>query len=273
MFVNESVKRCVVFLGAKEEGIFRPKATAFYVSIQDHGVGFRYLVTAEHVVSGLQTRGQKIWVRANLKNGRTREDQLSSAEWCMHPGSEAEGLTDVALTSVDVAPDEDLLMIPLSPPNDMAATGQLLQKRGVGAGHEIFITGLFRSHYGNQRNVPIVRVGNIAMMRGEPVKTEYCGHIDAYLVEARSVHGLSGSPVFINIGGLMFLLGLMHGHFDVENLTEDVVTEDADGTRGIHTGIGVVIPVEKIIETLNQPELIEKRRKDARDHLGRTSDG
>ena len=65
----------------------------------------------------------------------------------------------------------------------------------------------------------------------------------------------------------------MHGHFDVENLTEDVVTEDADGTRGIHTGIGVVIPVEKIIETLNQPELIEKRRKDARDHLGRTSDG
>src|SRR6266436_6320629 len=100
MFVNESVKRCVVFLGAKEEGIFRPKATAFYVSIQDHGVGFRYLVTAEHVVSGLQTRGQEIWVRANLKNGRTREDRLSSAEWWMHPGSETEGLTDVASTGL-----------------------------------------------------------------------------------------------------------------------------------------------------------------------------
>jgi|SRR6266404_3345013 len=82
------------------EGVFRPKATAFYVAIQDHGVGFRYLVTAEHVVSGLQTRGQEIWVRANLKNGRTREDRLSSAEWWMHPGSETEGLTDVASTGL-----------------------------------------------------------------------------------------------------------------------------------------------------------------------------
>jgi hypothetical protein len=216
MFIDDRVRKCVVFLGAKEKGAFRPKATAFYVAIQDHGVGFRYLVTAEHVVSGLQTKGQEIWVGANLTNGSTREDRLSSTEWWMHPGSETKGLTDVALTSVDVAPDEDLLMVPLSPPDDRAATGHILRLRRVGAGHEIFITGLFRSHYGNQRNVPIVRVGNIAMMRDELVRTEYCGPTDAYLVEARSVHGLSGSPVFINIGSAVLLLGLMHGHFDVE---------------------------------------------------------
>jgi hypothetical protein len=74
--------------------------------------------------------------------------------------------------------------------------------------------------------------------------------------------------VFVNTRDTdIFLLGLMHGHFDVENLTEDIVAEDADGGRGVHTGIGVVIPVEKIIETLNQPELIEERRKAAAEHL------
>jgi hypothetical protein len=33
MFVDDNVRRCVVFLGTKENGVFQPKATAFYVSI------------------------------------------------------------------------------------------------------------------------------------------------------------------------------------------------------------------------------------------------
>jgi hypothetical protein len=54
----------------------------------------------------------------------------------------------------------------------------------------------------------------------------------------------------------------MHGHFDVEDLNADVVLEDqGDATSGIHAGIGVVVPVEKIIETIMQPALIEMRRK------------
>jgi hypothetical protein len=174
MFVDDNVRKCVVFLGTKENGLFRPKATAFYVSIEDQGLGFRYLVTAEHVVSSLQSRSYQIWVRSNLKDGTTREDHLGSAQWWMHPGSEA-GRTDVASMPVDFASDEDFLTIPLGLPNGIAATKQLLYAHNIGVGHENFITGLFRSHYGNQRNVPAVRVGNIAMMREEPVRTKYCG--------------------------------------------------------------------------------------------------
>jgi hypothetical protein len=289
MFVDDNVRKCVVFLGTKEGGFFRPKATAFYISLQEHGVGFRYLVTAEHVVSNLQSRSYEIWVRSNRKDGTAREDYLGPAQWSMHPGSD--GLrTDVALMSVDFASDEDFLTIPLSPPHGIAATRQRLYAHNVGVGHEIFITGLFRSHYGNQRNVPVVRVGNIAMMREEPVMTKYCGPTDAYLIEARSVGGLSGSPVFLHIpvfhaqgldqegkprndfvpyfGDKMYLLGLMHGH-----LQDVVVDDEAGSARGVHTGIGVVIPVDKIIETLNLPELVEKRDSDARDYLARTSGG
>ena len=55
-------------------------------------------------------------------------------------------------------------------------------------------------------------------------------------------------------------LGLMHGHFDVKNLSEDTVVED-DVLGGINTGIGVVVPAEKVIETLYQPELIAERQQ------------
>jgi hypothetical protein len=56
--------------------------------------------------------------------------------------------------------------------------------------------------------------------------------VDAHLIEAKSIGGLSGSPVFINMTPFemtaskgrpskifhLYLLGLMHGHFDIENL-------------------------------------------------------
>ena len=121
-------------------------------------------------------------------------------------------------------------------------------------------------------------ITNIAMLDDEPVKTLYCGYVDAYLIEARSIGGLSGSPVFIHMPPIrivdgkpvssatpvyqLYLLGLMHGHFDIENLNSDVVLEDEkDATSGIHSGVGVVIPVEKIIETLMQQELVDMRKK------------
>jgi len=64
----------------------------------------------------------------------------------------------------------------------------------------------------------------------------------------------------------------MHGHFDIEDLNADVVLEDEkDATSGIHSGIGVVVPVEKIIETIVQKELLDVRNKlidDAREASG-----
>ena len=55
-------------------------------------------------------------------------------------------------------------------------------------------------------------------------------------------------------GNTFYLLGIIHGHFDVGN--EDVIADDiAEGLGAINTGIGVVVPVEKIMETICQPEL------------------
>jgi hypothetical protein len=56
------------------------------------------------------------------------------------------------------------------------------------------------------------------------------------------------------------LLGLMHGHFDVPNPNEDVVADEETPERSVHTGIGVVVPVHKILETVRHPELIATRQ-------------
>jgi hypothetical protein len=280
MYVNDYVQQSVLFLGNKDEktGRFQPRATAFIVSIHEEGVGFRFVVTAEHAISGFSQKGWDVYVRANLRNGGVREDNWSKGRWFFHP---KDGSTDVAVALIDFQPDEEFRSILLRTDGSLgggegiAGTSELLQSKTIGLGDEIFIVGLFRSHYGLQRNVPILRVGNLAMMKGEPVKTDYCGYTEAYLVEARSISGLSGSPVFVHVpafaphGGTVtrfYLLGLMHGHFDIQNLKEDTVVDtQADATNGINTGIGVVIPVEKIIETIDQPELLELRKKAAKE--------
>ena len=96
----------------------------------------------------------------------------------------------------------------------------------------MFISGLFLHHFGKSRNIPIVRIGNLAALKEEKIATKSFGEIDGYLIEARSTGGLSGSSVFLNLGLVRFfegratrytadtdtvyLLGLIHGHYPVE---------------------------------------------------------
>jgi hypothetical protein len=79
-------------------------------------------------------------------------------------------------------------------------TAEHMQEHEVAVGDEVFITGLFSQRHGTRRNIPIVRVGNLACMTEEKVSTNYFGDMDAILIEARSIGGLSGSPVFLNLG-------------------------------------------------------------------------
>ena len=174
-------------------------------------------------------------------------------------------------------------------PERWEANPSALSKRAIGLGDETFAIGLFRHHAGSERNIPIVRIGNIAALPEEAFRTRQ-GLMKAYLVEMRSIAGLSGSPVFVDLpsagppmaywGGISDprikppdpeqvnwfryrFLGLIHGHFDIPNLAEDSVVEDDDAAEsgGINTGIGIVVPAEKITETLYQSDLQQERDK------------
>lgn len=273
MPVPDHVRQCVGFIGVKKDGQFRPRATIFVVKIEEYAGFWYYIVTAEHNVHKLMETGNKAWLRINNKSGGADELEISVDQWHFHP-DHANTRMDVAVAPIAFDSDVELNPIPIVGSNSVAATQEVIDKVRIGSGDQIVMTGLFRSHWGEQRNVPIIRIGNLAMLKGERVHTKDYGYIEAHLVEVRSIGGLSGSPVFVHFppsfklkhqnepAKLQFyLLGLMHGHFDIENLNADVVSEDLNGvTTGIHTGIGVVIPVERIIETIMQPKLKEKRR-------------
>ena len=135
------------------------------------------------------------------------------------------------------------------------------------------MTGLFIRHSGKKKNIPIIRAGNIAAMPEEPLYSNAFGDMDAYLIELRSLGGLSGSPVFLHLYGTrrmkdgsnvmalgghqFYLLGLLHGHWDLDSAIQDVITEDyqQEDKEKINTGIGISIPSIKILEALNQDSL------------------
>jgi hypothetical protein len=301
--VPDHIRKSVVFLGIKprdkdgKEGKFVAKATGFAICQEEHGMRLGYLITARHVVSMLMAKGHDIWMRTNLKNGECDETKIPPDSWHYYPGGES----DVAAIMVNDWGDFDIHVLPLNGTRGISASAPVLKALGTELGEEVAIVGLFRSHYGVERNIPIVRAGHIAAFPEEPVQTKYFGRIDAYLVEAMSIGGLSGSPVFLVIppvrlekvqtvepglhqrktiftsGSGIFLLGLVHGHFDVQNLNDDVLSEGRSASEaGIHTGIGVVVPVDKILETINEPEWAENRKRsimDLRERDGAVADG
>ncbi len=278
MLVPERVRKCVLFLGIKQADQFRPRATAFVVEIDEQESRWRYLVTAEHVVAQASRLGHDLWLRVNSLGVEPSEIKIDPSSWYFHPDS-AQAATDVAVCPISFDRSEEIDPIPIYGPRSVAATRAVIEDVKIGVGDEVIVAGLFRSHYGKQRNVPVVRVGNVAMLDGDPVKTKNGSYVDAYLIETRSIGGLSGSPAFVHLPAIrtiegktdlfgkksfyqVYLLGLMHGHFDVEDLNLDVVLDNAnDATSGIHSGIGVVIPVEKIIDTVMHPKLVEEKTK------------
>jgi hypothetical protein len=289
MFVPTTARRSVIFLGdLVEQRTFRPRGTAFLVAVPilqgsppvsmvpDAGHSFCYLVTAAHLVDGLSKK--QIYYRVNRKDGTAQVKPLRVSKWWYHPNPGASS-TDVAVAPVHVNFDRtDHDAIPLF---DNVPS---LSQRHIGLGDEIFAIGLFKHHAGNERNEPIIRIGNIAAFPEEPVFTKL-GNMHAYLIDMMSIGGLSGSPVFVNrtetgIRGAYLMksdslpqdreqvswskytfLGLIHGHFDIKNLIEDSVLEDDAATSAINSGIGVVVPERYVIETLYQPGLVEERRR------------
>lgn len=282
--ISDQTLKTVAFVGIKKNGTFQPRATAFFVSYTEDQFVFEHLVTAEHVISGLITAGHEIWLRVNVVGRKAAEFKLRTEEFRFHPRNE-EDPTDVAVmpivtrghddvTNLDLA--MDVRSFALDGRNSWYPTEEF-PSQYMGRGADIMILGLFRSHSGKHVNVPVVRRGSIAMLPGEPIWTKYKGFLQGYLVEAHSISGLSGSPVCAQVDPVMelskalvkqprtkqpfALVGLMHGHFDVPNLNEEVVVDDQRPAHSVNSGIGVVIPVQKILETVEHPEIVEMRKK------------
>lgn len=274
MQVPDTVRKCVAFACFKVGDGYALAGTVFFVAVSiptDNSIFFAYIVTARHVIEHVKkhaTDGQ-VWLRVNTTAGSSAYVSTPLANWMFHPNDKS---VDVAVLSLMLPIDRfDYMSIPL----EMVMTDKVIKSEGIGVGDEVFLTGLFSSHYGRQKNLPIVRVGNIALMPDERVHTDDLGPIDAYLVEARSIGGLSGSPVFLYTGAsrvigksfrtgaerLFYWMGLMHGHWE-SKLSEDASTSDnALLEERLNMGIAIVVPVSKILEVINQDSFRMERER------------
>jgi hypothetical protein len=147
-------------------------------------------------------------------------------------------------------------------------------REGIGSGDEVFFVGLFTGHEGSERVEPIIRFGNISLMlpfeKIDVILNSKLTAIEAYLIEARSMGGFSGSPVFIYHPPLVrgqedakfaiafrlpLILGLVFGQYESSH-------ELSDGGEIVsNAGIAIVIPADKIRETIMK-EKFKKERKE-----------
>ena len=276
------MRKCTVFVGYRRpsDGTIILGGSAFWVlrpmpDFPDENLA--YLVTAAHVIRKITDMNiDKIILRLNFTDGNWGAIETQPSSWFFHEDPAA----DVAVLRIgfDVR-EHDHRGWELR----YSATPEEVQKHGIGPGDDLFFIGLFTKHYGTTKNIPIVRMGNIAAMPSidNPVKTKI-GPMIAYLAEARSIGGLSGSPVFVDIYGALrrgpfqlapgnthfLLLGLVHGHYDeTEDLNDDDVIDDGLKATKVNVGIAVVIPVERVIEVI--ANFSESEKADSRARLNK----
>ncbi len=272
MQIPDEVRKCVAFVCFRDNDGIKLAGTAFLFSVLI-GDGTRmstYFVTAKHVIDGIskKTVDQKVMLRLNTKDEGAKLIESPIDKWLFHP---FESNVDVAVLSWSPSQEVfDYKVIPI----EMAATREVIGKEKISIGDDVFLTGLFKNHYGQERNIPIIRVGNIAAMPEEKVHTKKMGDVEAFLIESRSIGGLSGSPVFAYVGSLrrydkgyqlgrkgfaFYLLGLMHGHYDLEHMELDGIKEDTLYNLEVNLGIAIVIPIWKILEVINQKIFVAAR--------------
>lgn len=269
---------CVVFLGyQKRGGPFIQTGTAFFIGRALSGSsGFAlYTVTARHVIDGIRSDSSDsvVHVRVNQRGGGTASYRFHVDDWVIH---EAGTYLDLAI--LNWSPPSDQCSYKFVP-DSLFVSDEVVRTRKIGVGDDLYITGLFVNHAGMDRNVPIVRSGIIASMPLEPVSAPTPGNIrtkmEAYLVEARSIGGLSGSPVFVSAGGLrhpnptsisitgqeLLFLGVMRGHWDAEFAPSDAVVPNHRKGEVVNMGIGIVVPAPSVLKLTYLPEAVTARRE------------
>jgi hypothetical protein len=314
MLIPDIVRDCVAFIkyNSRNRGP-RLGGTVFFLSYlsESDQVIAHFAITARHVIEGIDryTDDKEVILRVNRQNQAPFDLVTHCPHWLFHP---TDSTADVAILPFELegAPsDFDQKFLDVNAILDRASPWA----NRLGVGEEVFVVGLFQNHAGRKRNIPIVRMGNISAKPTEPVQTEWNNNeIDAYLIESRSLGGLSGSPVFAsaqfqipatittNQQTPVFsvfgepasitqmsstyappmtgpdakqidqpaiieptssyirhfaLLGLVHGHIGLPCFVEDYAR--ARRPKDVNMGLALVVPSDKIWETISQQKIIE----------------
>ncbi|MFZ3213363.1 MAG: hypothetical protein WA188_17815 [Terriglobales bacterium] len=140
-----------------------------------------YAVTNRHVIDDGFTV-----LRLNRKEGGTDNITTNPEDWISHPSGD-----DVVVFPIDLGERFKWWSVG----TQAFVTHEIIETYRIGYGDEAFLVGRLVTHAGQQKNSPVIRFGNVALM-AEPI-TYKKRQQEAFLVECRSLSGFSGSPVFV----------------------------------------------------------------------------
>jgi hypothetical protein len=301
MQIDDLIRNCAVFIGDTKGDQFYADGTGFLCSLTIDDFDFRYVVTARHVIwPGRMEWGRKpppheqALIRVNTKRRTARNITTSRGDW-IFPEDRFLDICAFRLSETEHNPDGDMAStaINISTMSLINTTDNFEEygiyrvfDRTLSLGDEIFLTGVFVNRVGSKRNIPVIRIGNIAAMPEESYEIFSPRH-RVYLIETRSLGGLSGSPVFLHLypdrprgdpitmgyahatpsGGSLqdgdtvvmpyvligMVLGASFGQYASD--FENPPARDAE----FNSGFSVVLPVKQIIEFLHTPQLLQER--------------
>jgi hypothetical protein len=284
--LGDDARKCIAFLGwpdPAKPGEIDPEGTGFLLTVGGkYGV---YLVTASHVA--LKLGKGPFGIRLNDKQGNGRVHHIERCRWFSHPTDTTVDISVIPFSPPDWA-DVNLFSIRSFLTNRKP---RAISWPTVAAGDMAYVVGLFYLLHGKKKNLPVVHTGHIALLADDepiPIKDWRAKdpqkaktiHVNGYLVEAGGLPGSSGSPVFVrtsywdyarayvlpgeqrkftDVGqgtyGNVYLLGVWHGAWFGE--PAQVIAGPKGST--IPSGMGIVVPAQRLEEILNQPRLMRLR--------------
>lgn len=280
--ISDRILSAVAYIYPDEESARRgdPRGgTGFLVCLPMEGVAdaaHLFVATANHVVGYMKAA----WLRVSTTEGTSHTIEIPAAAWISHPDGD-----DVAIAGIDRELDADVDTIKCIP-NEWLITHDLLSQLDLGPGDETFFVGRFKHHDGRDVNRPSARFGNISLMPGDVHIAERGLAQEAFIVEARSLSGYSGSPVFVFLppmtprpsqvldpgqriqlekrGAGPLLLGVDCAHLRDSELVRDGEGHPVDDGLYVQSNSGMlaVVPAWKLSELFANPESRDFMQRD-----------
>ncbi|HET8582258.1 MAG TPA: trypsin-like peptidase domain-containing protein [Jatrophihabitans sp.] len=246
-----------------------------------------YVATNSHVVR--QDLYEPVGIRINQGSGTATVLRIPRASWIHHPDRD-----DIAVAALDF----DTKRIPYGAvPISCFVTREQFADDTFGDGDECLYIGRHWGLDGKQRNTPAARSGIIAIADPEPINQEQRAHRqESVAVEARSLGGYSGAPVFVYrsdplvppklapspefgfktlIGKFdvvvasaierpFAFLGVTWGHMNGKSAVTGPGSYMSEWEKRIalNSGIMLVVPAWKIRELLEDERLVNLREQD-----------
>lgn len=271
MDIFSALSSTVVFLLAGTPPV--PIGTAFIVAYPSPNAENRFfplLVTAKHVVAGHDEVLGRFSTKEGTSTATVQYDLAalrSSKDYWEHHDK------GVDLAVFRTLHFEATSYEPL--PLDFVATKETFVSQQITQTDRVIFPSLLVNFMGLARNYPVIRDGSIALVPDEavPMRYDLAGSVvetkqEVLLVDATSIPGASGSPVFLwpgpRVKGGTFtlggnrptLLGVMHGFYPAlpRNLTK-IETAEVREMFAENSGIAIVFPAWRLREILDLKDL------------------